>query len=178
MRDFLLDIGVPQEKIMPVYHGTTDTIQDVKDWAMEGYKYVALGRDSSVMSSKIFPIYRVLADAGIKIHGQAITNWTMLRRIPFYSAVSTTWAQGQYGMTSDYRLGQIYMVNYDVKDKDVRKHMWRVCEELDLDYQAFINDSPDEVNTVNAYHWARWAEHMMLDRSRDYWEDDKGMVLR
>lgn len=100
-------------KPLPVFHSNEDW-----EWLekyLKRYDYIALG---GLGSKDIGPImlmpwavkaFKMGLDTGVRYHGFAITTWSMLKALPWYSVDSSTWINGmKYGKVRifDIRSGE------------------------------------------------------------------------
>ena len=98
MRKELQDEG---HRVLPVWHSIIPNAYKVWDEWLEEFDYVGFTNDGL----KDAPAMVMRAyDAGVKVHGFAITKTEVWYRAPLYSADSTTWTNPyKYGLVADPR---------------------------------------------------------------------------
>jgi len=99
--------------LIPVWHVN----MGLKDWKafLDNYSYVAVGITKLVKEPVLFRLVRLAYEAGVKVHGFAVTTNEKMINIPFFSVDSSTWINGdKYGEYQEYVNGKV------MKFKNVR----------------------------------------------------------
>lgn len=99
---------------LPVVHTGTDP-SEIGRYADDGYRYICLGGmvpfargvSSSIRRGESHPLldwvdacFRVAVDRGVALHGFGATTWEFVKRYPWRSVDSSSWASG-------YRFGTV-----------------------------------------------------------------------
>jgi len=97
-------------KPIPAFH-TNEGFDWLKRYISEGYKYIALGGVAQLRNrTKILSWLKScfsLIPSDVKVHGFAITSPFLVKKFPFYSIDSSSWAKGgRFGVFFYYDKGK------------------------------------------------------------------------
>lgn len=115
----------------------------------------------------------------VRVHGWAMTNYSAIVELPFYSVDSTSWLMGgKFGTTYEY-VGNCKMRMFDTYRKDRRQNMQAACEAAGVDFTKFLDDQRTAVNRFNCYQWIQYAKEMDAYTINSYWltEDQKKEIV-
>lgn len=166
-------------QVMPVYHlsyedhfNATSSDKARIECRMHEFgkmcdEYPYVGIEGGWDKRDYLPMLQMAQQKRVKVHGFAMTNVKVFRHLPFYSVDSTTWLAGeQYGRTFVFKGGIIK--TYDAKHKkSLRAKYEQLCNDLGIDYQAFLADNGDAVTQFNIHQWNLFQQHMDIVTRND-----------
>lgn len=132
-------------KPLPVFHGG-EPLSVLSDMVKD-YHYIALGglagnthSGSKEMWRFIIKCFQMAKDGGAVYHGFGMTNWKLLKALPWYSVDSTAWGQGyRYGAVPlfDAKTGTFYKARLG-NARDWRRHA-HLVQTLGFDWREFAD---------------------------------------
>ncbi len=163
-------------KIIPAYHKSTETFDHffdrIKDWPS---RYVALeGMPRSGNHVDHIPAIRRLYEAGIRVHGFAMTKRLALENMPFYSVDSTSFKAGvMWGKPvitrkpGDWTLFELFKPKDRAQKERMAMLMLKNRIPLDLAFDLRVNKG--QGNRHNTY--VRTVAHalMILEQVEEYY---------
>jgi len=161
---------------LPTWAGGVDP-RSYADWLAQEYDYIGIGGFSGEVGVSGVQVMRkslgYLRKFNVRCHGWGTTGSEILKKVPLYSADSTTWISGsQYGVTFQFKGGRLFQWGKEEKRRrqQLRRHFQEAPAELKLDFDAFLADQGDAVDRWNLYQWHLYAQYVDSRQQKPYWE--------
>jgi hypothetical protein len=162
MRDEVWD-EVPAEKFMPIWHPEhgLDALTELG----ERYRRIGIAQDHIALPGmNITPHLNRLAQAGVHLHGLAMSRPDAIRHVRFASVSSTSWLSAmRYGETLIWdgaRLAR-YPMKMKQQARDRHRHDF---ERAGFDVELIAADDPNEVTRVAIWSWLQYEASVNGER--------------
>ena len=128
-----------------------------------------------------------LANAGVELHGLAMTKQDVMQSVNWTSVSSTSWVSPQkYGATFVWSHNQLKSYSKDQKEQARRKERF-VIEAAGFDVEKILNDDPKELLRLSLWSWSQFVDSInakkgrgvttsMISHDEDFSENDEEAV--
>lgn len=172
------------DKFLPVWR-PDDGMEDL-NYLAERFGKVGItqtnlhGRDLVIVLNR-------LANAGVELHGLAMTKQDIMQAVNWTSVSSTSWVSPQkYGATFVWSHGQLKSYSKEQKEQARRKERF-VIEAAGFDVQKIIDDDPKELLRLSLWSWSQYVDSInakkrtgvttsMISPNDDFSENDTDTV--
>ena len=165
---------------------------DEDEWTFDEYvsgKYFAIGLREMPRAEDYLKIIKGFSQAFVKnkvrFHGLGISDISIHRRIPFYSADTTAWANGgRFGVLFKFnppmQLERVLESHHKQSRKDsIKRRLKKKVEDLGIDFTKFAEDDFEALNSWNASQWYKYAQALTTRKKHmEYWREDTAIVRK
>lgn len=150
---------------MPVFH-TGEPFSVLARYLEDGYTYIALGKllgnTAAALNPWISKAFKMAHGTAV-FHGFGMTNWTMLKRFPWYSVDSSSWGSGvRYGALKLFHAGRWFNIRLGDRDA-VSKHR-KVLDAYAIPWAAVSRGNYDRQQVAGACAAAMYRAQHWLSR--------------
>lgn len=144
-----------RDKFLPIWreeYGIQELYKLAEKFGKVGITQTTLkGRDLVIELNRI-------ADAGVELHGLAMTKQDIMKAVRWTSVSSTSWVSPQkYGATFVWSHNQLKSYSKDQKEQARRKERF-VIEAAGFDVEKILNDDPKELLRLSLWSWSQFVE--------------------
>jgi len=155
-------------------------------WAVERYDYIALGgmvpyaKDEEFLKKWLTQCFEIIKPekTKIKVHGFGLTNFSLIKKFPFYSVDSTSWLSGaRFAQCFFWDSRKLDMQIINVRDAAIKKYKSTI-EKLGINFSQFLHGkfSYEGINTINMYAFLcaeKDINQYYFQKGWDFWNEIK-----
>lgn len=124
-----------------------------------GEKFGRVGVSQTHLKGRdLIPTLNRMADAGVELHGLAMTKQDIMRSVKWTSVSSTSWVSPQkYGATFVWSHNQLKSYSKEQKEQARRKERF-VIEAAGFDVEKILNEDPKELLRLSLWSWSQFVD--------------------
>lgn len=132
-----------------------------------GEKFGRIGVSQTHLKGRdLVPILNRIADAGIELHGLAMTKQDIMQAVKWTSVSSTSWVSPQkYGATFVWSHNQLKSYSKEQKEQARRKERF-VIEAAGFDVEKILKEDPKELLRLSLWSWSQFVDSINDKRAR------------
>lgn len=132
-----------------------------------GEKFGRVGVSQTHLKGRdLIPTLNRMADAGVELHGLAMTKQDIMQSVKWTSVSSTSWVSPQkYGATFVWSHNQLKSYSKEQKEQARRKERF-VIEAAGFDVEKILNDDPKELLRLSLWSWSQFVESINAKKAR------------
>jgi len=132
-----------------------------------GEKFGRVGVSQTHLKGRdLVPILNRLADAGVELHGLAMTKQDIMQAVRWTSVSSTSWVSPQkYGATFVWSHNQLKSYSKEQKEQARRKERF-VIEAAGFDVEKILAEDPKELLRLSLWSWSQFVDSINDKRAR------------
>lgn len=132
-----------------------------------GEKFGRVGVSQTHLKGRdLVPILNRLADAGVELHGLAMTKQDIMQAVRWTSVSSTSWVSPQkYGATFVWSHNQLKSYSKEQKEQARRKERF-VIEAAGFDVEKILAEDPKELLRLSLWSWSQFVASINDKKAR------------